>query len=343
MNRPLSATCTLLLFVLLLWPNAAVAQSSLADMMNNSDDELLVRASQAAHAGDVQMAVRILMKGADAGHVKAQVVLGATYTEIMGDHENALVWIRKAADQGDADAYYLLGLMYLEGRGVPADTTTAFEWYFVAAIRDQTDAQVDLASIYIPRYDFGSSLYWLARAAALGNEDAGTSLTGVIGYLNQQGCDAARQLGDAQLIEQRCFNWVETEYARPFSAATCDDVGMPPGTKGVFLLLKGSMEGYSECGYDLGMMRYMMDRNFEAVRFFIRAAFTGHAGAQYMVGSMYSDGRAGRVDQERAEFWFGTAAQGGDQFAIDKCLELGIDYTSSSFGLSDANLRRFGY
>jgi TPR repeat protein len=312
-------------------------------MMNNSDDELLVRASQAAHAGDVEMAVRILTKGAEIGHVKAQVVLGAIYTEMLEDHENALVWIRKAADQGDADAYYLMGLMYLEGRGVPADTTTAFEWYFVAAIRDQTDAQVDLASVYIGRMDFGSTLFWLARAASLGDEDGGTSLTGVIDYLNQQGCDEARQLGEPMLAEQRCFDWVETAYARPFSAAMCDAVAMPPDTKGVFVLLKGTMEGYGECGYDLGMMRYVARRDFEAVRFFIRAAFTGHASAQYMVALMYSDGRAGRVDSDRAEFWWGTAAQNGDEYAIDKCQELGIEYTSSNYGLSDANLRRFGY
>ena len=58
---------------------------------------------------------------------------------------------------------------------------------------------------------------------------------------------------------------------------------------------------------------------------------------------MHSDGRAGRVDPERAEFWFGTAAQNGDAHAIDKCHELGIDYSSSSYGMSEANLQRFGY
>lgn len=96
---------------------------------------------------DVPQGRSWFLKAAQAGHVKAQVTLGAMY--LMGgggapDPEQALIWFRRASDQGNAEAQAFLGMMYGAGEGVPQDFNQAAQWYQKAADEGFAGAQLML-------------------------------------------------------------------------------------------------------------------------------------------------------------------------------------------------------
>ena len=66
----------------------------------------------------------------------------------QGLHEEAALWYRKAADQGDTDAQFQLALMYLEGQGVPRDLQQFISWCRKSADQGYIQAQIQLGFIY---------------------------------------------------------------------------------------------------------------------------------------------------------------------------------------------------
>ena len=56
-----------------------------------------------------------------------------------GDFATALKEWRLLAEAGNANAQYNLGVMYANGKGVVRDTVQAQMWFYVAAVKGNTD------------------------------------------------------------------------------------------------------------------------------------------------------------------------------------------------------------
>lgn len=80
--------------------------------------------SAAYRQGDVRGAMASLRKAADAGHARAQVLLGSILDAAEQDAEAAR-YLAMASAQGDPEGSYLLAALYATGEGVPQDLAKA--------------------------------------------------------------------------------------------------------------------------------------------------------------------------------------------------------------------------
>jgi len=130
---------------------------------------------------DYAAAFPILVEVANAGHPRAQALLGRTYQEGLGrakDYKQAAEWYGKAAAQGHRAAQYSLGNLYFEGDGVPKDQVKAIKLYQQSADKGYDQAEFILGL----SYEFGwgglkrdrrTAIYWLDRAGRHKNGGAG--------------------------------------------------------------------------------------------------------------------------------------------------------------------------
>jgi hypothetical protein len=123
----------------------------------------------------------ILMEVGQAGHPRAQAMLGRTYQDGLGqakDYKQAAEWYEKAAAQGHRMALFSLGNLYFEGDGVAKDQVKAIELY-----RQSADKGYDQAEFILGlSYEFGwgglsrdrrTAIKWLDRAGRHKNGGAG--------------------------------------------------------------------------------------------------------------------------------------------------------------------------
>jgi len=123
----------------------------------------------------------VLMETAQAGHPRAQALLGRTYQEGLGqakDYKQAAEWYSKAAAQGHRMALFSLGNLYFEGDGVAKDQVKAIQLYRESADKGYDQAEFILGLAYefgwggLPR-DRKTAIKWLDRAGRHKNGGAG--------------------------------------------------------------------------------------------------------------------------------------------------------------------------
>lgn len=125
---------------------------------------------------DLQKALPLLEKAADAGLVTAQYTLGKTligdaYSDV--DKQRGLVYLEKAAQQGDVDAQNLVAWRF----ATLGDDKKSFYWNKKAAEQGDADSQLKLAGFYergeggVQR-DCKQANLWLNRAVAQDYRDA---------------------------------------------------------------------------------------------------------------------------------------------------------------------------
>ena len=123
----------------------------------------------------------ILMEVGQAGHPRAQAMLGRTYQEGLGqakDYKQAAEWYEKAAAQGHRMALFSLGNLYFEGDGVAKDQVKATQLYRQSADKGYDQAEFILGLSYefgwggLPR-DRRMAIKWLDRAGRHKNGGAG--------------------------------------------------------------------------------------------------------------------------------------------------------------------------
>lgn len=96
---------------------------------------------------DLQKAVALMRRAAEAGFAQAQSTLGTKYLMGRGVPANdaeAAKWFFRAAEQGSPIAYFLLGTIHEDGRGVPRDRAKAIEWFEKAAAQGMAPAKAQL-------------------------------------------------------------------------------------------------------------------------------------------------------------------------------------------------------
>ncbi len=123
---------------------------------------------------DFFVAVPLLRKAADAGHIEAAVVLATIYDGAEQD-EQAVIYFRKAADAGSAEGMYGLGNMLAAGEGTTKDVVAAKALFVKAADAGHVTSVQLLAQAYL-RGELGipeeqrkgaEALKWITAAADL--------------------------------------------------------------------------------------------------------------------------------------------------------------------------------
>jgi serine/threonine protein kinase/TPR repeat protein len=91
------------------------------------------------------------IKGAEAGDVTAQRVLGILYRDGRGvpqSDQKSLEWLRRAAEAGDTGAQVGVGTAYARGRGVEKSDKLALEWFRKAAVQNDATGLYNVGIYY---------------------------------------------------------------------------------------------------------------------------------------------------------------------------------------------------
>lgn len=125
---------------------ALLFAASLAAVAGPQED--FAAGDAAYRRGDVRGAMASLRKAADAGQVRAQVLLGSILDAAEQDEEAAR-YLGMAADQGDTEGAYLLAALYASGEGVPIDQAKARRLLEDSAGRGHRESVFALAMAYL--------------------------------------------------------------------------------------------------------------------------------------------------------------------------------------------------
>jgi len=93
---------------------------------------------------DLEIALTWYRKAGEAGHAKAQTMLGFIYRNGIGveaDLKQAVHWYQRAVEQGEPTALFNLGSLYRKGYGVPQNEAKALELYREAAGKGNAQAK----------------------------------------------------------------------------------------------------------------------------------------------------------------------------------------------------------
>lgn len=140
-------------------------------------DEDYALAVKRYEEGDVIVAMDLLRKGANDGHLKSMSLLAEILDRSELDDE-AIKFYRKAAERGDPDGMYGLGAMMAAGEGVPAkDPEGARRWIEKAAELGQEHAIAVMSEAYLKGQlglteadrDTPQALHWTQLAAEHGS------------------------------------------------------------------------------------------------------------------------------------------------------------------------------
>lgn len=116
-----------------------------------ADSELLFNIGEVVEYEQTKLnawpfAVKCYRAAADAGHAKAQVMLGIRLVRGLGIEERPDLgeyYITEAARQGEPKALYVLAKMYQEGFGREPDAAQAVYLLYLAALEGHPDAQAE--------------------------------------------------------------------------------------------------------------------------------------------------------------------------------------------------------
>ena len=139
---------------------------------NKEAEELYAKACAASGAKRVML----LQKAADAGSLEAMYDLSDCYYDGEGVEKNmplAIKWITKAADAGYVKAQTALGATYFQGmEGLDQNYALSEKYLLMAANKDNTDAQAFLAYLFIAMEDYSKAMVWARKAAQMEHPQA---------------------------------------------------------------------------------------------------------------------------------------------------------------------------
>lgn len=130
---------------------------------------------QRQQPGDMENALTLLEKSANAGYAPAQFRYGQLLVQGYGiekDLKTGAAWLRMAAASGVDEAQVALADLYAQGNGVEQNWFKAKRWYDLAAKQENPQAMLKLGKAYIAsarnEEDYQSALHWFELAGNLG-------------------------------------------------------------------------------------------------------------------------------------------------------------------------------
>ena len=223
--------------------------------------------------------------------------------------------INRLANEGDVDACLTLGYMYLYGEnGLEQDAQKAFQYYWMAAEKNDKIALNNLGSLYFSgigvKKDKKRAVELFENAAQLGNNEASINLAFV--YLTSvKNIDANMRSTIVRLFNQAAEGGnITGQYM--MSMIYYNGYGIAKNDERAFVLLKKAAEQYDEAQYQLAL-RYMnaegTPRNYKnAVANLVKAAKQGHIPSMVWLGDILSAGTSYPKNEYEAYIWYNIAS-----------------------------------
>ncbi|MCM1512095.1 MAG: sel1 repeat family protein [Oxalobacter formigenes] len=288
--------------------------------------------AQLAGASAVSARITDLKQKAIAGDPQDQLRLGVMYASGVGsrtDYRSAIFWIKKAAEQGEPDAQMLAAMMFLEGVGVRRSYLQAARWAQLSAVQGNVISQL-LMGIFMEdgagvRRDMERAVYWYRQVAknnaGIGAEqrlgtlylegkgvlqDTKKGIKWLIAAAGKGDTHAAFQLGmiyyDGRLVEQ------DYKEALSWYLKAAEGRNEPEEARLLGKVLGEIAEPGEVYTRTAGQM---MKRGQHVIR-----------DAWFYVGLMYETGRGTAQDMKQSRYWYGKAADAGDEIAQQRLLFL---------------------
>jgi len=248
----------------------------------------------------MQSAIQWFGKGALAGHLPSQLMLGKLYlrgTLIKRDTEKSVRWFRLAAEQNDAYAQYQLAQLYFHGSGVDMDFTQARYWANKAVQQSYSDADELLESI-------DDSEQQRSTVVTVDVPDKSGARIG--GQVQADETDNA-------LAVKAAAGSAQAQYELAMQLLRAEDNDYTKQALDYFL--QAAEQGYDRAQIQLGHI-YRFGTGVEqdyaiAARWYLKAAQQNNKEAQFQLGTLYAHWKGLQKSTEFAEKWYKKAAENG--------------------------------
>lgn len=259
------------------------------------------------------------------GDIEVAKKIGFIYlnNEELKDVPKAIEWYEKGLSLGEYSLNFDLAYVYLNDRFVPHDYKKGLKYLLDGVHHNDPEslymyARVRETGMYKVEPDKKAYIYYLRKAAALGQDDALLDLGYY--YYNKGKFDDALD----------CFAQCELEVVGLYWAIATICEEQKKDYKNALRYYQAAMEmdfpdaiermAEAYLGDELGLEK---DEK-TALKLFKRAAKLGNAAAQYNLGMAYACGYYGlTADKEKAIFWLKKSAKGENPMA---CVQMGLYY-----------------
>lgn len=243
-----------------------------------------------------------------------------------GKKETFLEQNLRLAKEGDVEAQMNLGYMYLYGNnGVEQDFTKAFEYYKMAADKDNPIALNNVGSLYFngigTEKNRARAISYFNKSAKLGNDNAATNLAFI--YLTGNNNDSERNKKAMQLFRQAAKSGNKlAEFMLGYAYYKGFTVDRDNYT--AFSLIKDAAdEGaeFDEAQYILAEMYangYGTVQNYvNSVAYYTKAVNQGNTDAYIDLAKIYAEGKFAQMNMIKAHTLFNIAASEGNAKAAE--------------------------
>jgi TPR repeat protein len=264
---------------------------------------------------------------ARAGNVQSMFCVGAIHLYVGREVDKAIPWLEQAANAGHLRAPLVLGILYEKGTGVPEDPAKAAKWYQKGVENGNVAAMRRLAEMYrlglgVPR-DEKKANELLDRAAQLGDKHAaflqdkrehervhpkpGDDIRAEAYRLYK-----LKKFAEAAKLYEKCAKMGNDICQMSLGVHYEEGLGVSQNySQAVLWYRKSADQGYSIAQKTLGLM-YELGRGVpenwrEAARLYALSADKYHDGA-YNLARMYQFGMGVPQDRGAAIAWFKIAA-----------------------------------
>lgn len=255
---------------------------------------------------DIGKSTRFYNLAADAGNLEARRELGDLYyrgIDGQRDVEEAIRHYSIAAEEGDPISQFNLGAIYLNGIDLPQDPVRAFAYMEKAANQNFTKAIYHLAIMYLRGMGISKNtargLELLRSAADQNQGDAQAMLAALY-------CQGEALLQN----ESEANRWFRLSGRRP----------------GPLLLIDSNTHEKDESNFfTQGHFYHHVNkpRDIElALKFYRRAAATGHVTALYRLAEIYMNGDGVPINRREAERYYEMLRQRGHSLPLKVRIKL---------------------
>jgi TPR repeat protein len=230
---------------------------------------------------DHSRALKLYKKLAKKGNAKALYYLGKMYNENLATIDKGLEYGLRAAKKGYMPAQYLVAQIYHVGNRKFRDLEQAKYWYKKAAQQGNAKAQYNLANFYYLSKggdrSFKKAFKWYQKAAKQGHVRAQYSLG--LRYLLGKGVDKNYEKAAKWLLASAKQGNAFAQYSIALRYALGQGVRKSQEEK-VFWLKKAAVQNHQQSQYSLGAYYLSKGKKNLAIKYFKKAANSGHSLAQ---------------------------------------------------------------
>lgn len=254
------------------------------DTFAQSNSDLLTAADKAFAEKNYLSAINLYRKVNVPINGTRTFNVGESYA-YWGNDLEALEWFKLAVDRGSVPAMRRIADILLKGgTGFEPDLKEAFEWYKLAAGKQDTEAYYKMGYCYRRGYgtavDYTEAARWFEAAAQKGNTDAMTELA----VLQFEGKGVTKDV-------QAGFAWLE-------KAAGAGD------RSAMVMLARYCYEGIMLKAPDYAKAMYWFKRLVDE---------HSHVSSMLYIGEMYQDGKGIAKDNNQAFEWYKKGADKGSR------------------------------